>query len=145
MPFLAGIAAAAGGQGMIVNGEYVKGNICLDKSFKDMMWGRPRNHNEYRADVTYNGVRERMRSKNYETCVQFLLDLKQSHLAEYTKTCDWCGSVFALTAHNSQARYCCPGCAKQAAKKRREKSCGMSFINEHGQRIKPPKRKYKGG
>ena len=126
---------------MIINGEYVKGNIYFDKSFKDMMWGRPRNHNEYRADVTYNGVRERMRSKNYETCVQFLLDLKQSHIAEYQKTCDWCGSIFELTSTNSRARYCCPGCAKLAAKKRSEKSCGMSFINEHGQLIKPPKRK----
>lgn len=130
---------------MEINGEYVKGNIYFDKSFKDMMWGRPRNHNEYRADVTYNGVRERFRSKNYDACVQFLLDLKQSHIAEYQKTCDWCGATFELTAHNSHARYCCPGCAKLAARQKLRISSGMSYVDEHGQRIKPPKKKYKGG
>ena len=67
---------------MEINGEYVKGNIYFDKSFKDMMWGRPRNHNEYRADVTYNGERLRFRSRSYEACVGFLQTQKQAHIAE---------------------------------------------------------------
>lgn len=130
---------------MEINGEYVKGNIYFDKSFKDMMWGRPRNHNEYRADVTYNGERLRFRSRSYEVCVGFLQTQKQAHIAEYLKTCDWCGATFELTAHNSTARYCCPGCKSMALKKRKELSCGVSFIDEHGRKIKPPKAKHKGG
>ncbi len=128
-----------------INGEYVKGSISFDKSYKDMFWGRVRNHNEYRADVTYNGERFRMRSKSYKACEQFLLELKQSHIVEYEKTCEWCGAIFELTAHNSLARFCCPGCRSLAAKQRMRMSCGTSFFDEHGRRIKPPKRKYKGG
>lgn len=130
---------------MQINGEYVKGNIYFDKSFKDMMWGRPRNHNEYRADVTYNRERFRMRSKSYEACVQFLVDLKQSHIVEYEKTCEWCGSIFELTAHNAMARYCCPGCRSLAARQKKCISSGISFFDEHGRKIKPPKKKWKGG
>lgn len=130
---------------MYLGGEYVKGCIYYDKSFKDMAWGKPRYHNIYRADVFYNGIRERMRSKSRTVCEHFLLDLKQSHISEYVKTCDWCGSAFELNGHNSNARFCCRACAKLAAKKKREKSCGMNFTDEHGRRIKPPKRKYKGG
>lgn len=130
---------------MKINGEYVRGNIYFDKSFKDMSWGAPRNHNEYRADVTYNGQRHRMRSRNYNACVRFLLELKQAHIAEYEKKCDWCGGVFELTARNSAARYCCPGCASLAQKQKKMISSGMGFLNENGQRIKPPKPKHKGG
>ena len=130
---------------MIINGEYIKGNIYFDNSFKDMYWGKPRSHNEYRAEVTYGGHRYRKRSTKRHECVAFLVEMKQANLAEYQKTCDWCGNIFEIGANNANARYCCPGCAKMAAKKRREKSCGMSFINEHGRKIKPPKPKHKGG
>ena len=130
---------------MYIDGEYVKGNIYFDKSFKDMFWGRVRNHQEYRADVTYDGKRMRMRSRNIHDCENFLLELKRSHMAEYLKTCDWCGSVFERNSHNSTARYCCPGCKAMAMKKKKELSSGVSFFDAHGRRIKPPKAKHKGG
>lgn len=130
---------------MMIDNEYVKGNIYFDKSFKDMFWGKVRNHQEYRADVVYNGQRYRKRSKNYRDCELFLLALKNENIGEYLRTCDWCGSTFERTAHNGTSRYCCPACASMAAKKRAQKSCGMYFTDEHGRRISPPKPKYKGG
>lgn len=127
---------------MRINGEYVKGSITHDTSFKDVKNGEIRRHNKYRAVVEYNDKKSRFRSASYEECVKFLLDLKEKHIIEYTKTCDWCGKPYELTGRNSNSRFCSPGCARIAAIKRREKTCGMSFIDEHGKKIKPPKKRH---
>lgn len=109
---------------MYINGEYVKGTIYFDTSFKDMFWGRVRNHQEYRADVTYNDRRIRFRSKNYEDCVNFLLGLKEDHIAEYMKTCEWCGAVFE--AQQPGTRYCSPICRSRKDAQNKRKSYGFS-------------------
>lgn len=119
---------------MYINGEYVKGTIYFDTSFKDMFWGRVRNHQEYRADVTYNDRRIRFRSKNYEDCVNFLLGLKEDHIAEYMKTCEWCGINFEST--NPSARYCSANCRNRRNAQKQRKSLGYNLfdpatMNEH--------------
>lgn len=128
---------------MEINGEYVKGNIYFDKSFKDMYWGRPRNHNEYRADVSYSGKRYRKRSKNREECVAFLLELKQGHPEEYLKTCEMCGSSFEIGAHGAHKRFCSPACRNKAMKLKLTMGPGMRVIDEKGRTLL--RRKERGG
>lgn len=42
------------------------GCIYFDKSYKGMKWGKPCNHNIWRADITINGQRFRKRNKDRE-------------------------------------------------------------------------------
>jgi len=118
-----------------VDGSYIRGCVYLDKSFKKMSWGKPINHNEYRADVFYGGVRYRKRSKNREVCIQFLRDMKQGHLDEYLKECEECGSIFELGPKNRNSRFCCPGCRAKAERRRRSINCGMRIIDERGRTL----------
>lgn len=130
---------------MIINGEYVKGTIEFDRSFKDLSGANARSHQEYRTNVTYGGKRYRKRSRSYEECVKFLQALKREHLAEYLLTCDWCGSKYEINGHNNNSRFCCKACSTAYWKQKRAVSPGVHFIDEHGAPIAPPKRKYKGG
>ena len=127
----------------MICGEFVKGSISFDKSFKDMYWGRPRNHNEYRADVTYNGRRYRKRSKNREECVDFLVALKREHPEEYQKSCEMCGNIFEVGACGANKRFCCPACRSKAMKLKHSISSGMRVIDGNGRTLL--RRKERGG
>lgn len=57
-----------------------RGTIYWDKSFKDMAWGRARNHNCWRAEIVINGVRYRKRSKDKRVCEEFLQVLIEKYV-----------------------------------------------------------------
>ena len=101
---------------MMINGEFVKGGVSIDKSFKDISGGRVRLHNEWRSDVTDNGKRYRKRSRSREACIAFLLSLKKDHPEEYLKTCEMCGTTFEISARNAHKRFCSPACRTKAMK-----------------------------
>lgn len=52
------------------------GYIYFDKSFKDMAWGKARNHNCWCAEITFNKKRYRKRSKSIEVCERFIEEMK---------------------------------------------------------------------
>lgn len=52
-----------------------RGHIYFDKSYKGMKWGKPCNHNCWRADITIHGVRYRKRSRDKSVCEEFIQNL----------------------------------------------------------------------
>lgn len=57
----------------------VKGTIYLDKSKKGRTRFSIRHHNEFRAEVVYNGVKYRKRSADRNDCELFLRDLAEKY------------------------------------------------------------------
>lgn len=112
---------------MIIDGEYVKGSYYHDHSLRKLRKKTRRCHDEFRVDVVYNGQRFRSRHKTIADAKKQLLLLKQQHIDEYLKCCEWCGRLFEV--ENSIQRYCSPKCRALAAK-RRKFFQGSRIINE---------------
>lgn len=48
------------------------GSVYWDSSYKDMLYGRPRAHNCFRAEISINGKRCRFRSHDFGACEMWL-------------------------------------------------------------------------
>lgn len=57
----------------------IKGTIYLDTSKKGRTRFKTRHHNEFRAEVVYNGIKYRKRSSDRNDCELFLRDLAEKY------------------------------------------------------------------